>query len=65
MAELHEPGASYSFPESLDPILSEWVEAGIVVPAIRKKVELQVSPVAVEEGAARRLLDEDRADGRR
>jgi len=65
VAEIHEPGAGYTLPGSADPILTEWLEAGVLVAAIRKKTDLPVSPLRVEEGAARRLLDKNRDEERR
>lgn len=62
VAELREPGEVYSLPEAVDPVLSEWVRAGLVVLPSRKKTALPTSPVTVEEGAAARLLDLDRGD---
>ena len=63
VAELHEPTATYAVPESSDPIVTEWIREGIVVPPSRKKTPLPESPVRVEEGLAARLLDEDRREG--
>ena len=63
VAELHEPGASYPLAGAADPIMARWIEAGVVVPASRPKQTLPRSPVTLDEGAARRLLDEDRAEG--
>ena len=65
VAELHEPGATYAAPGAADPVLSGWIQSGIVLPPIREKEALPSSPVVLEEGAAQRLLDEDRAEGGR
>ena len=64
VAELREPTAGYSVPETLDPILDEWIREGIIIPASGKKVPLPVSPVKVAEGTARRLLDQSRDETR-
>lgn len=64
VAELHEPTTAYSVPETLDPIVAEWIRDGIVIPAPGKKAPLPVSPVKLAEGAARRLLDQSRDEFR-
>jgi KaiC/GvpD/RAD55 family RecA-like ATPase len=61
-AELHEPGASYQISGNLDPVLASWIETGLVVPAAARKTPLPISPVEMEEGAALRLLEEDRTE---
>jgi hypothetical protein len=63
VAELHEPTVTYSLPESVDPILAEWIQSGIVRPPKRKKTPLPTSPVRLPEGTASRLIDEDRREG--
>ena len=65
VAEIHEPGAIYALPESQDPVLAAWIEAGVIVPASRKKTELPVSPFKCDKGSALRLLDADRSEGGR
>lgn len=65
VAEIHEPTATYTLPESVDPVLAEWIEAGVVRPPRRKKAPLPTSPVRLPEGTAARLLDEDRREGSR
>src|SRR5438046_1931234 len=62
IAELHEPGSIYSPTGSTDPILAEWIEAGLVLPPVREKAELPPSPVTLEEGSALRLLQQDRGE---
>jgi hypothetical protein len=60
VAELHEPTAAYATDEPLDPKLAEWMETGAVIPPSVEKKKLPASPVKLEEGAAARLLDEER-----
>lgn len=62
VAELHEPEATYGRALPADPILQEWVRRGVVVPPSRDKGPLPQSPVRLEEGTAKRLLDEDRGE---
>jgi antitoxin (DNA-binding transcriptional repressor) of toxin-antitoxin stability system len=63
VAELHEPTATYTLPESVDPVLAEWIQSGVVRPPKRKKTPLPVSPVRLPEGTVSRLIDEDRREG--
>jgi len=63
VAELHEPTATYTLPESVDPILAEWIQSGVVQPPRRKKTPLPASTVRLPEGTASRLIDEDRREG--
>jgi hypothetical protein len=62
VAELHEPGVHYGTDEKVDPILTAWVEAGVVTLPSRPKEPLPDSPVRLPEGTALRLLDEDRRE---
>jgi antitoxin (DNA-binding transcriptional repressor) of toxin-antitoxin stability system len=62
VAELHEPRAGYATDLPVDPKLAEWIEAGLVSPPTVRKAKLPASPVRLEEGAADRLLGEDRGD---
>lgn len=63
VAELHEPRANYSPDEPTDPVLAEWVRERTVLPPTREKEPLPASPVRLDDGTARRLLDEDRGEG--
>jgi antitoxin (DNA-binding transcriptional repressor) of toxin-antitoxin stability system len=63
VAELHEPGAAYPAPGQADPVISGWIEAGIIIPPARPREALPPSPVALPEGSALRLLDRDREEG--
>ena len=65
VAELHEPTSGYATPEAQDPVVSEWIREGAVVPPSGKKVPLPASPIRVKDGTARRLLDQDRDETRR
>jgi hypothetical protein len=64
VAELHEPTTTYSVPETLDPIVAEWVRDGVVVPPSGKKTPLPASPVRIADGTARRLLEQVRDETR-
>lgn len=64
VAELHEPTTAYTVPETLDPVLAEWIRDGIVIPAAGKKTPLPVSPIKLADGIARRLLEQDRDEKR-
>ena len=64
-AELHEPGAVDEETEGENPILAEWIEKGIVIPAVAKKSPLPESPVRAKEGTALRLIHESREEGPR
>lgn len=64
VAELHEPGVGYALETATDPVLTEWIREGSVVPPSRKKAPLPVSPIALEDGTAVRLLDQDRGETR-
>jgi hypothetical protein len=64
VAELHEPTTAYIAPESLDPIVAEWVREGVVVPPPGKKSPLPASPIRIADGTARRLLDQGRDETR-
>jgi hypothetical protein len=63
VAELREPENPYGTALPVDPILADWVQRGIVIPATREKTPLPPSPVRLEEGTALRLLDETREEG--
>lgn len=65
VAELHEPGARYDAALSTDPILTGWVDSGVVRLPSRPKSPLPTSPVSLPDGTARVLLDEDRDEGGR
>jgi hypothetical protein len=65
VAELHEPTAGYAVDDPIDPKLVEWIDTGVVSPPSARKAKLPTSPVRVEEGAAARLLDEERGEGAR
>ena len=60
VAELHEPGATYTVPGAEDPILADWVERGVVIPPSRSRAPRPASPVRVPAGTAARLLDAGR-----
>jgi hypothetical protein len=62
VAELREPRAGWALPGDTDPIVSEWTGSGVLKPPTRKKTALPASPVALPEGTAARLVDEDRAE---
>jgi len=62
VAELHEPGAVYAAAGDAHPALEAWVRSGLVTLPKRPKEPLPESPVRLAEGAARRLLDMDRAE---
>lgn len=62
VAELHEPRAGYAADDSVDPQLAEWIDAGVVTPPTVLKTKLPRSPVQLPDGAATRLLDEDRGE---
>jgi antitoxin (DNA-binding transcriptional repressor) of toxin-antitoxin stability system len=65
VAELHEPTAGYAVDDQMDPTLAEWIERGIVSPPTVRKTKLPISPVRLEDGIAKRLLEEDREDSGR
>ena len=62
VAELHEPSAAYET-ESVDPLIREWINKGIVTPPTTKKSPLPASPVRLEEGIVPQLLNRDRSEG--
>lgn len=62
VAELHEPGATYSVSGDLHPQLEAWVRAGDVTLPTRPKGRLPDPPVHMPDGTARALLDEDREE---
>ena len=64
VAELREPGAVYGLAGPGDPVMMEWIEAGVVAPPIREKRALPPSPLSLLEGVALRLLDDDRGESR-
>jgi len=64
VAELREPTLRDDLPEASDPLLSDWIREQLLVAPSRKKTALPASPVHLEEGAAQRLLDEDREERR-
>ena len=65
VAELHEPGSEYSIAGAHDPIISEWIREGALVPPPGKKAPLPPSPIRMKDGTARRLLDQGRDETRR
>ena len=62
IAELHEPRSGYAVDDSIDPQLAEWIDAGIVAPPTGRKTNLPACAVRLEEGAAGRLIDEERGE---
>ena len=62
IAELREPGARYGAATKIDPVLAEWIEAGIVRMPTRPKEPLPETPVRLPEGTAKEILDQDRGD---
>ena len=62
VAELHEPRAGYSVPDTTDPVVEEWVDSGTVSPPSRKKTPLPPSPITSTDGNSLSLLDQDRGD---
>jgi antitoxin (DNA-binding transcriptional repressor) of toxin-antitoxin stability system len=64
IAELHEPRTGYAIDEPIDPQMARWIDDGTVLPPAVRKAKLPVSPVRLEEGLARRLLDDERGNGR-
>lgn len=48
--------------EAAHPILEAWVAEGVVRLPLRPKVRLARSPIALPNGTAQRLLDEDRGE---
>jgi len=60
VAELHEPGATYQSSEPGNTTLADWVDREMVRVPAREKQPLPPSPLRVADGAAQRLLDEDR-----
>jgi antitoxin (DNA-binding transcriptional repressor) of toxin-antitoxin stability system len=65
VAELHEPRAGYAADDAIDPTLAEWIDAGAVAPPTMPKAKLPASPVRLPDGAAEKLLDEDRGEAGR
>ncbi len=64
VAELHEPIWERSSVIAGSRPLSDWIRAGTVhIPSAEKQAVPQ-SPVRVEDGLSRRLLDEGRGDTR-
>lgn len=65
VAELHEPLAGYAIDDPIDPIVAEWIDAGVIsLPTVRK-TKLPASPVKLATGVATHLLDQDRGEGGR
>jgi len=62
IAELHEPSVRHEPAEPADSLLAEWLRDGRVTGPASRKTPLPPSPVRVEDGTARRLLDEDRGE---
>lgn len=63
VAELREPGATPSVEH--DPVLTEWIEAGVVSPPARERPELPPTPISLPDGTAQRLIDRDRGESGR
>lgn len=62
VAELREPLFERGRRESLNPIVSEWVAAGLVQLPSTEKRTLRRSPVKLKAGTAREILNELRRD---
>ncbi len=62
VAELHEPNAGYLAEDPFDPQLAAWIEGGVVSSPTMQKTKLPTSPVQLDDGAAERLLDDDRRE---
>jgi antitoxin (DNA-binding transcriptional repressor) of toxin-antitoxin stability system len=65
VAELHEPTSSYARTDSVDPVLADWIEHGVVTVPLRKKAPLPRSPVRLPASVVAQLLAEDRDEGDR
>ncbi len=63
VAELHEPGATYTASSGASPVLDAWAREGVVSLPSRPKEPVPDSPVRLPEGTARRLLEDDREAG--
>jgi hypothetical protein len=64
VAELHEPGVTYAADPSVDAVLAEWTRAGIVTLPTRPPSSLPATGIALPDGTASSLLDQERAEGK-
>lgn len=62
VAELHAPGLVSIAGGPEDPLLTQWVQSGMVRLARSEKRDLVVSPVRLPDGISLHLLDEDRGE---
>jgi antitoxin (DNA-binding transcriptional repressor) of toxin-antitoxin stability system len=62
IAELHEPQWQHSTQEPENAVIAEWRQAGIVRAPLAKKRKTSPSPVKLPEGAAQRLLEDERQE---
>lgn len=62
VAELREPQVDYEVGRRIDPRLAALIESGTVVPPSAAKGKLPSSPVRLERGTAKRLLDAEREE---
>lgn len=62
VAELHEPYGRVNIAGSINPLLLDWAQAGVVSLPRSEKQPLQSSCVRLPGGTARELLDRDRKE---
>jgi len=64
IAELRGPASGHSVPGVHDSIVNGWIRDGAVVPPSAKKVPLPESPIRLNDGTARHLLQRSRNETR-
>jgi antitoxin (DNA-binding transcriptional repressor) of toxin-antitoxin stability system len=62
VAELHEPYRRSTVGESVNPLLMDWADAGLVSLPTIEKLSLPVSPVKLRAGTSAELLKSDREE---
>ena len=62
VAELHEPYRRTNISGAVNPLLSAWVQEGVVALPSAGKQPLELSPVRLAPGTAASLLGEDRKE---
>ena len=64
IAELRRPASGHSVPRVQDSIVNGWIRDGVVGPPSAKKAPLPESPIRLNDGTARHLLQQSRNETR-